>query len=259
MASYTKFLQFGKAMNQNVTNPLDQSNPLTYCLIPTFNAQFLHGSTSTNLLYTPNGPGCMNYMSERCSIVYDGYCRAYKDLNTDTVWPNMGCIDNLSFNLAKMFQKINTTSGQNMIRNAAERRFIVYPGVVATAEPFDPNVANSPIVTKYINTYKPGPVGFKNLNDPANVDSDPLIYEMCQNWTACLDVLTKIYKGWKENNPDIKIYPSRFQLFLESKSGVFEEFMNYLKNIPFYRNAMTVADYNPGWKSPCYTDLGKGC
>jgi hypothetical protein len=257
MASYPKFLQFGNAMNPNVKNPLDQSNPLTYCLIPSYNSQFLHGSTSSNLLYTPSGPGCMNYMSERCSIVYDGYCRAYKDLNTDTSWPNLGCIDNLSFNLAKTFQRINTTTGQNMVRNAAERRFIVYPGIVMTAEPFDPNVANSPIVSRYLNSYKPGPVGFKNLNDPSKVDNDDLIHEMCTHWQACLDILTKIYKGWKEQNPDIKIYPSRFQLFLESKAGVFEEFMEYLRNIPFYQNAVTVSDYSPGLM-PCYTDLGKG-
>ena len=37
MSSYSKFYQFGTAMNANVKNPLDQSNPLTYCITPTFN------------------------------------------------------------------------------------------------------------------------------------------------------------------------------------------------------------------------------
>jgi len=245
MSSYSKFYQFGTAMNANVKNPLDQSNPLTYCITPTFNAQFLHGSTSTNLLYTPQGPGCMNYMSERCAGVYDGFCRAYTTLNQDTSWPNTGVIDSLTYSIAKDYMRVQPTTGQNMIRNAAERRFLYYPGIVSTSEPFDPNVANSPQVVRYDNSYSPGIVQFQNLDNPANVDNDPLIDELKRNWQTSLDVLVKIYKGYKEKSPQIRLYPSKFELFLLEKAPVFEDFICYLNNVPNYNYSTENADYTP--------------
>lgn len=254
---YSTFGDFGSGMNKNVLNPMDQSNPLTYCIVPSYNSQFLHGSTSANLLYTPQGPGCMNYMSERCSIVYDGFCRAYNTLNTDTSWPNTGAIDNLTRTIANSFLNIKPTTGQNMIRNAAERRFLVYPGICATSEPFDPNVANSPVVSRYNSSYSPGPIGFKNLDNPASIDNDLLMEEVMKHWPTCLDVLVKIYKGYKDKNPTIKIYPSRFERFLHDKSTVFEEFLRHLHRIPNYTDSIEEADYWPELH-PCYAMLGRG-
>jgi hypothetical protein len=257
MTSYSTFAEFGAAMNPNVSNPMDQSNPLTYCIVPTINAQFIHGATSNNLLYTPQGPGCINYMSERCSIVYDGYCRAYNTLNTDTSWPNMGAIDNLTMGIANSWLKIRPTTGQSMIRNAAERRFLVYPNIVSTSEPFDPNVANSPIVSRYNSSYNSGPVSFKNLDDPVSVDNDLLIDEVKIYWGPCLDVLVKIYKGWKDKNPNIHLYPSKFEQFLREKAPIFEEFLCHLSSIPNYSITQQVGDYNPELQS-CYPMLGRG-
>lgn len=236
---------------------MDQSNPLTYCITPTFNSQFIHGATSANLVYTPQGPACINYMSERCSIVYDGYCRAYNTLNTDTSWPNMGAIDNLTFHIARAFLKHKTTTGENMIRNAAERRFLIYPGIQSTSEPFDPNVANSPIVTRYNSSYMPGPVGFKNLSNPASIDNDLLMEEVQLHWQACLDVLVKIYKGWRDKNPSIQLYPSKFELFLEAKAPIFDNFLAHLQRTPNYIQSMQSADYIPELE-PCYNMLGRG-
>ena len=252
---YKKIAQFGEAMNRNVLNPLDQSNPLSYCLLPTYNSQFLHGSTASNLLYSPQGPGCANYMAERCSLVYDGFCRAYDTINTDTAWPNVGSIDNLTFNMARNWLRIKTTVGQNMIRNAAERRYLVYPGICMTSEPFDPNVANSPLVSRYNSSYRPGPVSFKNLDNPATVDNDLLMDEVIANWPACFDVLTKIYKGWKDKNPAIKIYPSKFERFLKEKTPMFEDFLRHLQSVPFYSASVSQSDYYPE-KAACYPALG---
>lgn len=255
--SYSTFADFGESMNKNVFNALDQSNPLTYCIVPTYNSQFLHGSTSTNLLYTPQGPGCINYMSDRCSLVYDGFCRAYNSMNTDTYWPNLGAIDNLTPTLANNFLKIKPTTGENMIRNAAERRFLVYPGVCMTMAPFDPNVANSPMVSRYNSTYKPGPVAFKNLDNPANIDNDLLMDEVMTHWRPCLDVLVKIYRGYKDKNPQVRLYPSRFERFLQDKTPILEAFLERLRQDPLYSESAQDADYQPELQ-PCYAQLGRG-
>lgn len=243
---YPTFSEFGELMNKNVFNPMDQSNPLTYCIMPTFNSQFLHGSTSSNLLYTPYGPGCANYMAERCSDVYDGFCEGYKVMNTDTYWPNVAAIDNLTMNIAKNYLKVKSTVGQSMIRNAAERRFLVYSNVSQFVEPFDPNVANSPLYTKYSQTYNIGRISYKNLDDPSAVDSDQLLDAVCENWPACFDVLTKIYIGYKNKDPNIKIYPSKFEVFLKEKSKIFEDFICFLKTVPNYplaENNLISSDY----------------
>lgn len=245
--SYPTFVDYGSAMNENVLNPMDSSNPLSYCILPTFNSQFLHGSTSSNLLYAPYGTGCANYMAERCSVVYDGFCEGYKVMNTDTYWPNVAAIDNLSFNITKNYFKVKTTVGQNMVRNAAERRFLTYSNVSQRGEPFDPNVANSPIVTKYSQTYNIGTVGYKNLDDPSAVDNDQLIMEMCENYIACFDVLTKIYIGYKNKDPRIRLYPSKFEVFLKEKSVMFENFICFLRTVPNYPlndNNIVAGDYH---------------
>jgi hypothetical protein len=144
-----------------------------------------------------------------------------------------------------------------MIRNAAERRFLIYPGVVQTQAPFDPNVANSPLVSRYNNTYKPGPVGFKNLDNPAAVDNDLLLDEVMNNWQPCLDVLAKIYKGYKDRNPQIRLYPSRFERFLQDKSPIIEAFLERLRLDPTYSESAEDADYTPELQ-PCYPMLGRG-
>ena len=232
--SYPTFIEYGAGMNENVFNPMDQSNPLTYVILPTFNNSFIHGSTASNLLYSPYSPGPANYIAERCSDVYDGFCEGYKLMNTDTYWSNTAAIDNLSMNLAKNYLKIKSTVGQNMVRNAAERRFLVYSNVTQYMEPFDPNVANSPMVTKYSQGYNVGRVGYKNLDNPAAIDNDQLMMAVCENWPQCFDVLTKIYIGYKNNDPRIKLYPSKFEVFLQEKAKIFEDFICFLKTVPNY-------------------------
>lgn len=246
---YPTFHEFGSAMNPNVLNPMDQSNPNTYGIMPTFNSSFLHGSTASNLLYAPYGPANANYFAERCSIVYDGFCEGYKTMNTDTYWPNVAAIDNLTFTIAKNYLKIKTTVGQNMIRNAAERRFLTYANVSQYMEPFDPNVANSPLVTRYSQTYNVGKIGYKNLNDPAAIDNDQLMMAVCENWPACFDVLTKIYIGYKKKDPRIQVFPSQFEVFLKEHAKLFEDFICFLRAIPntfLSENPLSADYYNDG-------------
>lgn len=243
---YPTFSEYGSAMNENVFNPMDQSNPLTYAILPTFNTCFLHGSSSTNLLKTPYSPASSNYMAERCSIVYDGFCEGYVKMNPDSYWPNVAAIDNLTMNIAKNYLKVKTTVGQNMIRNAAERRFLTYSGVTQYVEPFDPNVANSPLVTRYSSTYNIGTIGYKNLDDPAAIDNDQLMMAVMENWPACFDVLVKVYIGYKNKDPRVRLYPSKFEVFLKDNAKMFEDFICFLKTIPNYplsENYITTPDY----------------
>jgi len=253
---YPKFIEYGSGMNKNILNPMDQANPLTYAILPTFNTVFLHGSSSSNLLKTPYSPGSQNYMSERCSIVYDGFCEGYVKFNPDFYWPNVAAIDNLTLNIAKNYLKIKTTVGQDMIRNAAERRFLTYANVTSYAEPFDPNVANSPLVTRYSSTYNVGTIGYKNLDDPAAIDNDQLMMAVLENWPACFDVLTKIYMGYKNKDPRIKLYPSKFEVFLKEHAKMFEDFICFLKTVPNYplaQNYITTPDYYNTGK--CFYDV----
>ena len=46
--NYTKYIDFGKDVNNQVKSPFNASNPLTYCMFSTLGTQFMHGSSTSN-------------------------------------------------------------------------------------------------------------------------------------------------------------------------------------------------------------------
>jgi hypothetical protein len=200
---YATFVEFGKALNDNIKNPLNASNPLTYCLVPSLNSQFVHGSSSAGMLYSNQNASCMSFMSGRCMKEWDGYCQAYVDLNQDTYWPNMGVIDVAAYNNAKNYYNIKPTIGQDLLRNTCYRKFIYIPGQKPTVTQFDSNVANSPFIEIYNNEV--AVYSFvKDLGKASLIDADILVQKMLENPMICMDVIGRIYLAYKNNENNIK-------------------------------------------------------
>ena len=232
---YTRFIDFGKGMNPQVQSPLSPANPLTYCMFPTVGSQFTHGSPSSGLLYDTNNVNCMSFMAERCQNEWDGFCDAYIELNIDTYWPNVAVIDTTAFELAQFFLKKNNTVGENLLRNAAQRRFIVYPDQQKPDfQPFDYNTANSPTIAIYPNNIT-GPSILKNLVDP---DNDLLILKMMQNPQACFDVLARIYLGIRRKERSTQhIRPeSLLARYLQGQHQIIDAFLEIaLPRVPSFQ------------------------
>jgi hypothetical protein len=210
--TYTKFIDFGKKLNDSIKNPENAANPLTYCMFPTLNSQFFHGSLSGGLLYTNQNANCLNYMADRCSEKWDDYCEAFMDLNKDSYQPNTAAIDPTAYLNAKNFLGIQTTVGQDLLRNSSYRKFICVPNITAHIEPFDYSVANSPKFYNY-SSYVTGYSQLKNLDNKYQVNNDPLVQKMLAHPRFCLDVIGRIYLGYikKEVNLDDTIFIPFFE------------------------------------------------
>lgn len=188
--NYSKFLTFGEAINSQVQSPFNAANPLTYCLFPSLGSQFQHGSSTSTLLNTTYNPSCEYYMAERCSNTWDGFCDAYKQINLDTYWPNVGVIDGTAYTMAQTFLKNNRpTVGDILVRNAVNIKFLEYPYMTRSRQQFDPNTANSPDFTMYSN-YTTSPSFLKKI---VNVDQNEHVKLMLDNSKACFDVLARMY------------------------------------------------------------------
>jgi hypothetical protein len=222
--SYPRFIDFGKGINDQVNDPVNASNPLTYCVFPTVNAQFVHGSTSANLLYSPESPACQAFMTDYCSDKYDGFCETYRVMNVDTYWPNNSGVDIAAQTYANQFQRFNPTVGDNMIRNVVHRSFILFPGKKYTRKQFDPNVANSP----FISVACPSVTGSSkviNLSSPHMVNNHPHVKLMLENSRACFDVLARIFLAVIRREEGVNIRGTVLDEYLRKHADLFEMFL----------------------------------
>ena len=221
--NYARIIDFGKGMNDQAKSPLNPANPLSYCMFPTLNSQFIHGSSSSGLLYDTNNAACTNFMAERCENSWDGFCDAYQMINVDTYWPNTASIDSEAFDLAQFFLQSRPSVGDNLVRNTMYRRFIVLPEECPSVQPFDPTVAASPNVTIYQNLV----TSSSQLHNLEDVDNDPWISKMVENPKVCFDVIARIYLGMQRKEPSTsKIPGTLFAQFLERNAPLIQRFLN---------------------------------
>jgi hypothetical protein len=137
-------------------------------------------------------------MSERCAQKWDEACDIYYKHNQDTFWPNMGAIDLQSQKRANNFLNYTPTTGENMIRNSVEKRFFVYPSSATMYQPFDPNMASSPMITKIsVDSLTPHwtlhPYAMGNVHD-----NDFYTNLMLTNSKPCFDLIARFHKLYKE-------------------------------------------------------------
>lgn len=233
--SYPKFIDFGRGLNKQIVEPTNSANPLTYCTFPTLNAQFVHGSTSANLLYTPYSPNCQSFMTDYCSESFDGFCEAYSVINVDRTWPNNAGVDTVAQKYANSFQGFHPTVGENMIRNVVHRRFIFFPSSVISYQQFDPNTANSPIIS-YQDPYVTETSAVVHLGDPASIEKDPKVALMLSNARACFDVLARIYLAVMRKEANVNIEGTGLEQFFLKNSELFLKFLQHaVRAIPSFQ------------------------
>ena len=200
---------------------MSASNPLTYCMVPTLNSQFFHGSLSGGLIYGNQNSNCMNFMAERCSTEWDGFCQAYLDLNVDTYWPNEAVMDAVAYNSVKTFFNLKPTIGQDLLRNSCYRRFISIPDSRPSMQQFDNTVPNSPLLTIY-NNYTTTYSRVQNLID---INNDVLVKKMLQYPAICFDVLARIYLAHLRNEEGVEIKNTILEKFFQENQKILNQFV----------------------------------
>ena len=223
---YIQSINYGKGINQNINRRADPQNPLTYCIFDTMDINFLHGSSAADYkLYCIE---CQNYMADRCAGVFnesqnwDQMCELYLHANKDTDWPNEAAIDRKSATVKPNYRKERTV-GERLIRNALERRFLVYPNSAVTIKQFDPNQPNSPFYKEVCGTASIILSRIKNINRET-IDNDRLMNEGLHHFTSCSDVLARIWLGYRQG--EINIAGTALQKNLDANSVLYQDIWN---------------------------------
>lgn len=221
-------------LGRSVQYKSEQANPLTYCLYPNYNSQWIHGSTSVNLLNTPYCDPCQNLMADRCANNWDEACDIYVNHNCDTTWPNTGAIDVIAQRKASQFLNFSPSTGDNLIRNSVERSLFSFPNSNVRLVQFDPNVADSPLYKSYsTNSLSPTWTLHQDILTSQKLhDNHPHVKLMLENPQACFDLLAKLRKLQTQNSTQFsKSLHSTYSSdglvsFLQTNATVLDRFNN---------------------------------
>lgn len=199
---YSTISNFGPSAGNSA-----QNDPLTYCVVSGLESGFNHTIGAGDSLVGPNSSQCQLFMAGYCSQNWDGTCE-YASNDSSTIYPNTVASCNGS-NGSCSGPGIGNglTKGQFLIRNTAAEKYLVQmsSNCVRMYEPFDPTVAMSPMVSKWVPSGN-SCAGAGNCNasntcipvydvDANAIDSDVVMNKiLAQPWIA-LDILINIYNN----------------------------------------------------------------
>lgn len=201
--TYANIHRFGQ---QNNPPCVGTNHPLTMCLTDTMDRSFQNGGTIGHLT-GPRSTKCQHYMAERCAENWDGFCEYfYKEHGAGGQWP-----DNQAWPIANARQwevdagiARSLTTGDQLLRNTAERRYCQYANCQKVCEPFDPTNPDSPSITYFV-----GPDGSPNSCipvcnvDPLTINDDPVMERMLNNTDAAAGTIINICNTARNTGTDL--------------------------------------------------------
>lgn len=227
--SYSVISNFG----QSSAEMSPQSDPLTYCALSGMDSASVHTLGGDNSLLGANNSHCQRFMASYCGNNWDGVCE-YLSNDTQRVFPNAAMACN-GVNGSCMGTGLGNslTAGQILLRNAASERFLsaMSSNCSALYEPFDPTVANSPLIRKWSpsgescrgagNCYASNQCIPIYDVDAKTIDDDVVMNKLLvQPWIA-MDVLTNIYNH--------RVNTNRLQELANTRLGNLFNTLNFQK------------------------------
>lgn len=179
--SYKSISHFGK--NKTAVN-----NPLTYCIDTTYDQRFNHGGNSS--VYGQSNKACQAFLSDYCAKNWDGFCEvASQNKNVD--YPN-----NLApCNSKKPCSQVGMNQGEILIRNTAAKKYLTSMGNCQKIyQPFDPTVADSPMIYTWESNYECVP---EYEVDPNTIDQDIVMNKMLMNPKLYSDIFINMFNTMK--------------------------------------------------------------
>jgi hypothetical protein len=188
--NYSSISQLGS----NTYSPSE--NPLTYCLGANIDNEFMHGSSAASII-GQHSKACQAYLSDYCSKnPWDAFCE-FASKNTSRNYPNQleYCQATQSFTDSK-----SLTSGEILVHNTAKKKYLKSMGNCKKKyEPFDPTVANSPLISYWVNdsqSYSSTCVPIYGV-DSTKIDNDPVMNKILNKPIIGIDILINIYNTKK--------------------------------------------------------------
>ena len=172
------------------------NHPLTYCLGNSMDQRFLHGGNPT--LYGSKSGQCQNFMSDYCASEWDNFCEVE------------------SKNQEKSLVSKNHNAGELLIANTAARKYLInMHNAIEKHEPFDPTVANSPMIRYWVSDCG-GPKIAEYAVDPLTIDNDILMDKLLENPKIAVHILINIYNTMKRLGTLSELKETKLGMFYNS-------------------------------------------
>ena len=213
-SNYRKIINFGS------NTPSAVNNPVSYSMGDTVDNLFTHGSIAKTI-DSPYSRNSQIFMADKCSKNWDKYCE-YASANTSKSYPNM-----VSFN-NKLYQDFQLTAGEILIQNTAEKKYRANPNCNEKCEPFDPLVANSPMICySTCEDYYCQETPVYDLTDEQidNIDQDIVMNKIINNPKIAIYMLINMFNTMKRKGTLHKLSNKRLGFYFMS-----EGFQNFMLN-----------------------------
>jgi hypothetical protein len=195
------------------------NNPLTYCIGNNMDQRFLHGGNAD--IYGNGSEQCQLFMADYCASEWDDFCEIESRNNSKSFPAHIqGCID--------IGESCGGTAGESLIANTASRKYLVKMHYAHEKyEPFDPTVANSPMIRYWVSDCGRYAVP-EYAVDPENIDQDIVMDKILENPKIAMNILINIYNTMKRYGTLSKLRKTKLGQFynlhpyFKSKGGVSE-------------------------------------
>lgn len=185
-----------KTFGQNKES-LEVENPLSYCINWTVDQAFLHSGNSA--IYGQYSKPCQSFLSDYCADKWDKFCEVASQ-NKNISYPNQ-----LNHNVGV---NVGLAAGDILIRNTASKKYLISMSgnCVQKFQPFDPTVANSPMISYWDSVGCEEGVCSTNACipkyavDARTIDEDIVMDKLLNKPSIAMDILLNIYNTMKENN-----------------------------------------------------------
>jgi hypothetical protein len=145
--NYSTIANFGPAAGMSA-----QNDPLSYCLVSGIESGFNHTLGGGGSLLGPESSQCQLFMAQYCAQNNDAAC-AYAFNDNNVIYPNtVAQCNGPNGSCSGPGLGNGLTKGQFLLGNVAAEKYLVSmsSNCVRVYEPFDPTVAFSPMVSKWI-------------------------------------------------------------------------------------------------------------
>lgn len=243
MNSYASIGNFGPGVNNS-----PQSNPLSYCTLTGLDSGFMHTLGSAGTLSGPGNAQCQLFMAQYCATNPEGWNGICEYMSQDTNrGANPNTVQTCNGPSGSCFSSgigNALTNGQILIRNTAQEKYLVAMSnnCQRIYEPFDPTVAGSPMVSKWMPTSNGASCGSSQgcsapgkcipiyaIKDPKNIDNDPVMNKLLAQPWCCMDIFVNIYNNAMRNGTLQQLVGTKLYRFFMNpqfqqivKSGMFK-------------------------------------
>ena len=212
--SYKRISNFGPNTKSEV------NNPLTYCMSTEMNNGFLHGGSADNLI--KHGRSCQLFLSEYCAKGWDKFCEVASK-SPDISYPAQN--SELGAGHSGVVPCRGLTAGEALINNTAARKYLnKMHGGRKVFEPFDPTVADSPLISYWVNDGCASCVSGipEYVVNPETIDDDIVMHKILDKPSIATNILINIYNTMKRYGTLSKLEGTRLGHFYQHN--------------PFFRN-----------------------